>query len=128
MSKSSNISNLISEEQENKKYIINKNDNNKNISTLENTQTQISNKYSIDELNILKEDMMRYFKQKFEEFSKNLYGYVLKINQIEINFQDTTKSLTFNYNKIIDTQAKIQSELDKLKNYDCFSNNVNDKL
>ena len=128
MSKSSNISNLISEEQENKKYIINKNDNNKNISTLENTQTQISNKYSIDELNNLKEDMMRYFKQKFEEFSKNLYGYVLKINQIEINFQDTTKSLTFNYNKIIDTQAKIQSELDKLKNYDCFSNNVNDKL
>ena len=109
MSKSSNISNLISEEQENKKYIINKNDNNKNISTLENTQTQISNKYSIDELNILKEDMMRYFKQKFEEFSKNLYGYVLKINQIEINFQDTTKSLTFNYNKII-----ARKEMDKL--------------
>ena len=39
-----------------------------------------------------------------------------------------TKNININYNKIIDTQAKMQSELDKVKNYDSFSNNVNDKL
>ena len=128
MSKIGNISHLISEEQENKNLLINSNDSNNNISKIINSQPQLANKYSIDELNYLKDDIMFYFKQKFEEYSTNLYENIIKINKIEKNFEEMTNNININYNKIIDTQAKMQSELDKVKNYDSFSNNVNDKL
>ena len=128
MSKIGNISHLISEEQENKNLLINSNDSNNNISKIINSQPQLAKKYSIDELNYLKDDIMYYFKQKFEEYSTNLYENIIKINKIEKNFEEMTNNININYNKIIDTQAKMQSELDKVKNYDSFSNNVNDKL
>ena len=128
MSKIGNISHLISEEQENKNLLINSNDSNNNISKIINSQPQLTKKYSIDELNYLKDDIMYYFKQKFEEYSTNLYENISKINKIEKNFEEMTNNININYNKIIDTQAKMQSELDKVKNYDSFSNNVNDKL
>ena len=128
MSKIGNISHLISEEQENKNLLINSNDSNNNISKIINSQPQLTKKYSIDELNYLKDDIMYYFKQKFEEYSTNLYENIIKINKIEKNFEEMTNNININYNKIIDTQAKMQSELDKVKNYDSFSNNVNDKL
>ena len=127
MSKTGNISNLISEEHENKNFIVNSYDNN-NISNIIKAQPQLAKKYSIDELNYLKDDIMQYFKQKFEEYSTNLYEYIRKIDMIEKNFQETTKKINLNYNEIIKTQAIMQSELDKLKNYDSFSNNVKDKL
>ena len=126
MSKIGNISHLISEEQEIKNLLINSNDS--NISKIINSQPQLPKKYSIDELNYLKDDIMYYFKQKFEEYSTNLYENIIKINKIEKNFEEMTNNININYNKIIDTQAKMQSELDKVKNYDSFSNNVNDKL
>ena len=128
MSKIGNISHLISEEQENKNLLINSNDSNNNISKIINSQPQLAKKYSIDELNYLKDDIMYYFKQKFEEYSTNLYENIIKINKIEKNFEEMTNNININYNKIIDTQAKMQSELDKVKNYDSFSNNVSDKL
>ena len=128
MSKIGNISHLISEEQENKNFLINSNDSHNNISKIINSQPQLTKKYSIDELNYLKDDIMYYFKQKFEEYSTNLYENIIKINKIEKNFEEMTNNININYNKIIDTQAKMQSELDKVKNYDSFSNNVNDKL
>ena len=128
MSKIGNISHLISEEQENKNLLINSNDSNDTISKIINSQPQLTKKYSIDELNYLKDDIMYYFKQKFEEYSTNLYENIIKINKIEKNFEEMTNNININYNKIIDTQAKMQSELDKVKNYDSFSNNVNDKL
>ena len=128
MSKIGNISHLISEEQENKNYLINSNDSHNNISKIINSQPQLTKRYSIDELNYLKDDIMYYFKQKFEDYSTNLYENILKINKIEKNFEEMTNIININYNKIIETQAKMQSELDKVKNYDSFSNNVNDKL
>ena len=121
-----NISRLISEEQEN--INDNNNDTDKKISQIVDSQPQLTKKYSIDELNYLKDDIMQYFKQKFEEYSNNLYEYISKINKIEKNFEEMTNNININYNKIIKTQAKMNSELDKLKNYESFSNNVNDKL
>ena len=77
MSKTSNISNLISEERENKNSTINLNDNNQNISRIINSQSQLIKKYSIDELNYLKNEIMQCFKQKFEDYSTNLYEYIV---------------------------------------------------
>ena len=128
MSKTGNISNLISEERENQNFIINSNESKNEILQVINEQPQSIKKYSIDVLNYLKDDIMHYFKQKFEEYSNNLNENIIKINKIEKNFEETTQNINLNYNKIIDNQAKIQSGLDKLKNYEAFSNNVNDKL
>ena len=128
MSKSGNISHLISEEQEVKNFIINSNENNNNLSNIINAQTNLTKKYKIDELNYLKDDIMQYFKEKFEGYSTKLYEYLIKINKIEKNFEDMTEKINLNYNEIVHSQAIMQSELDKVKNYDSFSNNVNDKL
>ena len=124
MSKTENISNLISEERKNRNIINNK------IGILRaiNDQPQIIKKYSIDELNYLKDDIMHYFKQKFEEYSNNLNENILKINKIEKNFEEMKKNININYNQIVNNQAIIQSRLDKLKNYESFYNNVNGKL
>ena len=128
MSKTENISNLISEERENQNFIINSNDNKNEILKVTNDQPHLIKKYSIDVLNYLKDDIMHFFKQKFEEYSNNVNENILKINKIEKNFEEMTQNININYNKIINNQAIIQSGLDKLKNYESFSNNVNDKL
>ena len=126
MSNTYNISNLISEEKENKN--INVNDSQSNKEQILNTPTQLIKQYNISELKFLKEDIMNYFKQKFEEYSTKLNENISKIYKIEKNFEEMTQSINLNYNNIIKTQATMQSELDKLKNYDSFSKIVKDKL
>ena len=126
MSNTSNISNLISGEKENKN--INTNLVQSREEQIIKTQNQLTELYNIKEIKFLKDDIMNYFKQKFEEYSTKLDENIAKITQIEKNFEIMTESININYNKIIKTQAKMQSELDKLKNYDSFSKNVKDKL
>ena len=126
MSNTYNISNLISEEKENKN--INVNDSQSNKEQILNTPTQLLKQYNISELKFLKDDIMNYFKQKFEEYSTKLNENISKIYKIEKNFEEMTASINLNYNNIIKTQATMQTELDKLKNYDSFSKIVNDKL
>ena len=116
MSKTDNISRLISEEKEN---INNDNNTDKKIAHII-SKSEISKKYKIDELNYLKEDIMQYFKEKLEDYSSNLYQYISKINKIEKNFEEMANNINLNYNEIIKTQAKMNSELDKLKNYESF--------
>ena len=126
MSNTSNISNLISGEKENKN--INTNLVQSREEQIIKTQNQLTKLYNIKEIKFLKDDIMNYFKQKFEEYSTKLDENISKITQIEKNFEIMTESININYNKIIKTQATMQSELDKLKNYDSFSKNVKDKL
>ena len=126
MSNTYNISNLISEEKENKN--INVNDSQSNKEQILNTPTQLLKQYNISELKFLKDDIMNYFKQKFEEYSTKLSENISKIYKIEKNFEEMTASININYNNIIKTQATMQTELDKLKNYDPFSKIVKDKL
>ena len=126
MSNTSNISNLISGEKENKN--INTNLVQSREEQIIKTQNQLTELYNIKEIKFLKDDIMNYFKQKFEEYSTKLDENISKITQIEKNFEIMSESININYNKIIKTQATMQSELDKLKNYDSFSKNVKDKL
>ena len=126
MSNTSNISNLISGEKENKN--INTNLVQSREEQIIKTQNQLTELYNIKEIKFLKDDIMNYFKQKFEEYSTKLDENISKITQIEKNFEIMTESININYNKIIKKQATMQSELDKLKNYDSFSKNVKDKL
>ena len=126
MSNTSNISNLISGEKENKN--INTNLVQSREEQIIKTQNQLTELYNIKEIKFLKDDIMNYFKQKFEEYSTKLDENISKITQIEKNFEIMTESININYNKIIKTQATMQSELDKLKNYDSFSKNVKDRL
>ena len=126
MSNTSNISNLISGEKEDKN--INTNLVQSREEQIIKTQNQLTELYNIKEIKFLKDDIMNYFKQKFEEYSTKLDENISKITQIEKNFEIMTESININYNKIIKTQATMQSELDKLKNYDSFSKNVKDKL
>ena len=126
MSETYNFSNIISEGKENKN--INSNITNSDIEQIIDVPTQLTKKHNANELKYFKDDIMNYFKQKFEEYSTKLNENIIKISKIEKNFEEMTENINTNYNKIIKTQATMQSELDKLKNYDSFSKNVKDKL
>ena len=103
-------------------------DNNKDLIIKINNEKEFIKKYNNEELNIFRDDILQYFKENFQEYSKTLKVYLLKINKIEKNFEEMTNTINANYNKVISTQANMNTQLDKLKNYESFSNNVNDKL
>ena len=98
MSNTSNISNLISGEKENKN--INTNLVQSREEQIIKTQNQLTELYNIKEIKFLKDDIMNYFKQKFEEYSTKLDENISKITQIEKNFENMTESININYNKI----------------------------
>ena len=101
---------------------------NSNKSVSISKQLEFTKKYNIEELNIFRDDILKYFKENFQSYSSQLHVYLLRISQIEKNFEKTTKILNSNYNNIIGSQANINTELDKLKNYESFCNKTNDKL
>ena len=87
-----------------------------------------SKKYNDEELNLFRDDILQYFKENFQEYSKKLHLYITKINKIEKNFEQYTSNLNKNYTNIINSQAYMNSKLDKFKDYESFYNQTNDKL
>ena len=63
---------LISEGKEYKN--INSNITNSDIEQIIDVPTQLTKKYNANELKYFKDDIMNYFKQKFEEYSTKLYS------------------------------------------------------
>ena len=85
-------------------------------------------KYNNEELNNIRDDILQYVKDHFQEYSSKLQVYLLRVNTIEKNFEEKTSIINSNYNNIIKTQANINSKLDKIKDYESFYNKTNDKL
>ena len=105
-----------------------KDNNNKDLILKINKEKEFIKKYNNEELNIFRDDILQYFKENFQEYSKTLKVYLLKINKIEKNFEEMTNTINANYNKVISTQANMNTQLDKLKDYEQFYNKTNEKL
>ena len=98
------------------------------ISNENNNDSKLIKKYNNEELNSFRDDILQYIKDNFQEYSTKLQLYLLRINTIEKNFEEMTNTINSNYNKIITTQANLNIQLDKLKDYESFYNKTNDKL
>ena len=93
-----------------------------------NKEIKYTKKYDIQELNIFRDDILQYFKENFQSFTKNLQIDLMKINNTEKKFEEMSNIINSNYNKIINTQFNMNIQLDKLKDYDSFYTKTNEKL
>ena len=98
------------------------------IQLLKNSVNSKEKKYNNEELNNIRDDILQYVKDHFQEYSSKLQVYLLRVNTIEKNFEEKTSTINSNYNNIIKNQANINSKLDKIKDYESFYNKTNDKL
>ena len=123
--KSNNIPLLIPNEEETDIFNL---EYNKDLIIPINKDIKYTKKYDIQELNVFRDDILQYFKENFQSFSKNLQIDLLKINKTEQKFEEMSSIINSNYNKIINTQINMNIQLDKLKDYDSFCSKTNEKL
>lgn len=123
--KSNNIPLLIPNEEETDIFNL---EYNKDLIIPINKDIKYTKKYDIQELNVFRDDILQYFKENFQSFSKNLQIDLLKINKTEQKFEEMSSIINSNYNKIINTQVNMNIQLDKLKDYDSFCSKTNEKL
>ena len=84
--------------------------------------------YENKDLNIFKEDILNYLKER-DIITFNLIRiYQDKIETTEKNYLELTKRISNNYSDILSSQAKINNRLDKLNSYESFSSKTNDQL
>ena len=119
---------LPKEKEIQKCFILKEKANNKDIIIPNDNEITFSKKYNDEELNLFRDDILQYFKENFQDYSKKLHLYTTKINKIEKNFEQYAHTLNKNYTNIINSQANLNSKLDKIKDYESFYNQTNDKL
>ena len=84
--------------------------------------------YDNQDLNIFKEDILNYLRERDKSIFNLIKSYKEKIDKTENNYLDLTKRISNNYSDILSSQAEINNRLDKLNNYESFSLKTNDQL
>ena len=84
--------------------------------------------YENKDLNMFKEDILNYLKERDIITFNLIRTYQDKIETTENNYLELTKRISNNYSDILSSQAKINNRLDKLNSYESFSTKTNDQL
>ena len=84
--------------------------------------------YNNEELNQFKDNILSLLKERDKIYLEKLIHYKEKTEKIKSDFDATNKITNSKFSKIIDNQAKINSRLDQLDNYETFVSKTNDKL
>ena len=84
--------------------------------------------YENQDLNIFKEDILNYLKERDTVIFNLIKTYKEKIDKTENNYLELTKRISNNYSDILSSQAEINNRLDKLNTYESFHNKTNDQL
>ena len=84
--------------------------------------------YDNQDLNIFKEEILNYLRERDKSIFNLIKSYKEKIDKTENNYSDLTKRISNNYSDILSSQAEINNRLDKLNNYESFSLKTNDQL
>ena len=102
--------------------------NNENNIMLETYKKFNSIVYSNEELNQFKDNILSLLKERDKIYLDKLIHYKEKTEKIKSDFDATNKIINSKFSKIIDNQAKMNSRLDQLDNYETFVSKTNDKL
>ena len=84
--------------------------------------------YNNEELNQFKDNILSLLKERDKIYLEKLIHYKEKTEKIKSDFDATNKITNSKFSKIIDNQAKMNSRLDQLDNYETFVSKTNDKL
>ena len=92
------------------------------------TLPKFEKEYESRDLNLFKEDILSYLKERDKSIFNLIKSYKAKIEKTENNYLQLTKRISNNYSDILSSQAEINNRLDKLNNYESFSIKTNDQL
>ena len=84
--------------------------------------------YTNKDMNIFKEDILNYLKDRDKCIYDLIKTYKEKIEKAESNYSDLTKRISNNYSDILSSQAELNTRLDKLNTYESFTTKTNDQL
>ena len=84
--------------------------------------------YENKDMNVFKEDILNYLRDRDKCIFGLIKGYKEQINKTESNYLDLTKRIGNNYSDILSSQADINNRLDKLNSYESFTSKTNDQL
>lgn len=84
--------------------------------------------YKSEELNIFKEDILQLIRERDQKASKLVETYKKRVEDAEKNYDILTKRISLNYADILNSQASINSRLDKLNGYDAFVSLTKDQI
>ena len=84
--------------------------------------------YSPEELNKFKDNILLLLKERDKLYLYKLYEYKSKTEKIKTDFDSVYKIINTKFSNIIDMQAKMNSRLDQLNNYETFVAKTNDKI
>jgi hypothetical protein len=85
-------------------------------------------KYSSEELNTFKDNVLSLLKERDKIFLNKLSEYRTSTEKIKFEFNSENKLTNSKFSKIIDTQAKMTSRLDQLSDYENFVTKTKEKL
>ena len=89
---------------------------------------QFNKNYENKDMNIFKEDILNYLRDRDKCIFGLIQTYKEKIEKTESNYLELTKRISNNYSDILSSQAEINNRLDKTNNYESFSKKTNDQL
>ena len=98
----------------------------------ENLFPNLSNKFNIkyknEELNLFKDEILSYFKEKEKFFSEKIASYKNRIQISEKKYENLAKHIKLNYEEILSSQALLNNRLDKFNTYESFVAKTNDNI
>ena len=100
----------------------------KSIEELIPNLPQFNKNYENKDMNIFKEDILNYLRDRDKCIFGLIQTYKEKIEKTESNYLELTKRISNNYSDILSSQAEINNRLDKMNNYESFSKKTNDQL
>ena len=89
---------------------------------------KLDKNYTNKDMNIFKEDILNYLKDRDKCIYNLIKSYKEKIETTESNYSNLTRRISNNYSDILSSQAELNSRLDKLNTYESFTTKTNDQL
>ena len=84
--------------------------------------------YNIEELNKFKDNSLSLLKERDKIYIDKLNEYKSKAEKIKTDFDSVNKLTNSKFSNIIGIQAKMNSRIDQLDNYESFVTKTNEKL
>ena len=84
--------------------------------------------YNIEELNKFKDNILSLLKERDKIYIDKLNEYKSKAEKIKTDFDSVNKLTNSKFSNIIGIQAKMNSRIDQLDNYESFVTKTNEKL
>ena len=84
--------------------------------------------YPSEELQQFKNEILSILNENTKKLEEKISNYKLQITTTENEYEKNTKRINSQYTEILNSQAQLNTRLDKLKSYESFVLKTNDQI